>query len=75
MDPDRMWAMDFLANIEGTGRLLMAPPGIPPARLAYLNEAVKVTFAQSALIAESEKMERIISPSIRRRPTKTWWPW
>ena len=27
IDPDRIWAMDFLANLEGTGRLLMAPPG------------------------------------------------
>jgi tripartite-type tricarboxylate transporter receptor subunit TctC len=60
IDPDRMWAMDFLANIEGTGRLLMAPPGIPPARLAYLNEAVKVTLHNPQLVAEGEKMERII---------------
>ena len=55
-----MWAMDFLANIEGTGRLLMAPPDIPPARLAYLQAAVKVTLHNPQLIAEGEQMERII---------------
>src|SRR5882724_2872840 len=60
IDPDRLWAMDFLANLEGLGRLLMAPPGIPPARLAYLNEAVKETLHNPQLIAEGERMERII---------------
>jgi tripartite-type tricarboxylate transporter receptor subunit TctC len=58
--PDRLWAMDFLANLEGTGRLLMAPPGIPPARLAYLQAAVKETLHNPQLIAEGEKMERLI---------------
>ena len=75
IDPDRMWAMDFLANIEGTGRLLMAPPGIPPARLAYLNEAVKVTLHNPQLVAEGEKMERIIEYLDPRRPLRTWWQW
>ena len=60
IDLDRVWAMDFLANLEGTGRLLMAPPGIPPARLAYLQAAVKETLHNPQLIAEGERMERII---------------
>ena len=60
IDPDRMWAMDFLANLEGMGRLLMAPPGVPPARLAYLQAAVKETLQNPQLIAEGERMERII---------------
>jgi tripartite-type tricarboxylate transporter receptor subunit TctC len=60
IDPDRVWAMDFLANLEGTGRLLMAPPGVPPARLAYLQAAVKETLHNPQLRAEGERMERII---------------
>jgi tripartite-type tricarboxylate transporter receptor subunit TctC len=60
IDPARLWAMDFLANIEGTGRLLMAPPDVPPARLAYLRAAVKETLHNPQLIAEGEKIERII---------------
>jgi len=60
IDPDRIWAMDFLANLEGTGRLLMAPPGMPPARLAYLQAAVKETLHIPQLIADGERMERII---------------
>jgi tripartite-type tricarboxylate transporter receptor subunit TctC len=60
IDADRVWVLDFFANVEGLGRLLMAPPGIPPARLAYLNEAVKETLHNPQLIADGEKMERII---------------
>jgi len=60
IDPSRIWAMDFLANLEGTGRLLVAPPGIPAARLAYLQAAIKTTLENPQLIAEGERMERII---------------
>ena len=60
IDPDRVWVLDFFANVEGLGRLLMAPPGIPPARLAYLQAAVKETLHSPQLIAEGERMERII---------------
>ena len=60
IDPDRVWAMDFLASLEGTGRLLIAPPGIPAARLAYLNMAIKETLHIPELRAEGERIERII---------------
>ncbi len=60
IDVDRVWVLDFFANIEGLGRLLMAPPGVPPARLAYLQAAVKETLHNPQLIAEGERMERII---------------
>jgi tripartite-type tricarboxylate transporter receptor subunit TctC len=60
MDADGTWVMDFLANTEALGRVLVAPPGIPPARLAFLNEAVRVTLHNPQLIADGEKAERII---------------
>jgi len=60
MDADRIWVMDFLANVEKLGRILIAPPGIPPARLAYLQEAVKQTLHDPQLIADGERAERII---------------
>ena len=63
IDADGTWLLDFFANIEGLGRLLMAPPGIPPERLAYLQAAVKETLANPQLIAEGERMERIIEYS------------
>jgi tripartite-type tricarboxylate transporter receptor subunit TctC len=60
MDADQTWVMDFLANVEKLGRILVAPPGIPPARLAYLREAIRVTLHDPQLIADGEKAERII---------------
>jgi hypothetical protein len=60
MDADGLWVMDFLANVEKLGRILIAPPGIPPARLAYLQDAVKRTLHNPQLIAEGERAERII---------------
>jgi putative tricarboxylic transport membrane protein len=60
MDTDGLWVMDFLANVEGLGRILIAPPGIPPARLVYLQAAVKETLHNPQLIAEGERAERII---------------
>ncbi len=60
IDPDRIWVMEFLANVEKLGRILIAPPGIPPARLAYLQDAVKQTLHNPQLIADGEKAERII---------------
>ena len=60
MDADGLWVMDFLANVEKLGRILIAPPGIPPARLAYLQAAVKETLSDPQLIADGEKAERII---------------
>ena len=60
IDADGIWVLDFLANIEKLGRLLMAPPGVPQARLAYLQEAVRETLHNPQLIAEGERIERII---------------
>jgi tripartite-type tricarboxylate transporter receptor subunit TctC len=60
MDADGLWVMDFLANVEKLGRILLAPPGIPPARLAYLQAAVKETLHNPQLIADGERAERII---------------
>jgi len=60
MDADGTWVMDFLANVEKLGRILVAPPGIPPARLAFLQDAVKQTLHNPQLIADGERAERII---------------
>jgi tripartite-type tricarboxylate transporter receptor subunit TctC len=60
MDADGTWVMDFLANVEKLGRILIAPPGMPPARLAFLQEAVKQTLHNPQLIADGERAERII---------------
>jgi tripartite-type tricarboxylate transporter receptor subunit TctC len=60
MNAEQVCAMDFLANVERLGRVLIAPPGLPSSRLAYLQEAVKRTIHDPQLVAESEKAERVI---------------
>jgi tripartite-type tricarboxylate transporter receptor subunit TctC len=60
MDADSTWVMDFLANVEKLGRIMVAPPGIPPARLAYLQNAIKETLHNPQLIADGEKADRIM---------------
>ena len=60
MDADQTWVMDFLGSVEALGRILIAPPNMPPERLAFLNEAVKRTLHHPQLIADGEKAERII---------------
>jgi len=60
MDADHTWVMDFLGTVEALGRILIAPPGVPPERLTFLNEAVKRTLHNPQLIADGERAERII---------------
>lgn len=60
MNAEQTWTMDFLANVERLGRIVLAPPGLPSARLAYLEEAMKQALNNPQLIADGEKQERII---------------
>jgi tripartite-type tricarboxylate transporter receptor subunit TctC len=60
MNEDQTWVMDFYSTIEMLGRIMVTTPGLPPARLAYLQAAVRETLNNPQLIAEGEKAERII---------------
>jgi tripartite-type tricarboxylate transporter receptor subunit TctC len=60
LDPDGQWLLDFYTGVEGMGRILILPPGVPKARLAYLQAAVKETMHNPQLIAEGEKAGRIM---------------
>jgi tripartite-type tricarboxylate transporter receptor subunit TctC len=60
LDADQQWLFDFYSGVEGLGRVMILPPGVPKARLAYLQEAVKETLANPKLIEEGERTERII---------------
>jgi tripartite-type tricarboxylate transporter receptor subunit TctC len=58
LTPDQQWLFDFRANVEDLGRILVVPPGLPPARLAFMQEAVKKALTDPALVAEGEKGQR-----------------
>jgi len=42
------------------GRIVVAPPGLPSARLAFLQESMKQALHNPQLVADGEKAERII---------------
>ncbi len=60
LNADQQWLFDFLSGVEGLGRIMILPPGVAGARLAYLQDAVRRTLANPQLIAEGERTERII---------------
>jgi tripartite-type tricarboxylate transporter receptor subunit TctC len=60
LDAEQKWLFDFFTGVEEMGRIMILPPGLPKARLAYLQQAVKETLHNPQLIAEGERTERII---------------
>lgn len=60
MTPDDEWLMDFHGTVQDLGRIMIVPPKMAPARLAYLRSVMKETLADPQLKAEGEKSQRYI---------------
>lgn len=60
LSPEQAWLIDFRANIEDLGRILVVPPGLPPARIAFLQQAVKKALTDPDVVAEGERTQRYI---------------
>ena len=60
LTPDQKWLFDFRATVDALGRILVTPPNLPPARLAYLQEAVKKALTDPSLIAEGERTKSYV---------------
>ena len=60
LDADQSWLFDYRGTVENLGRILITPPNLPPARLAFLQEAVKKALNDPILVAEGEKTQRYI---------------
>lgn len=60
LTPDQQWWFDFRTTLDDLGRVLVAPPGVAPDRLAFLQSAVKKVLTDPAVIAEAEKGQRYI---------------
>src|SRR5829696_38075 len=58
--PEQEWWLDFRANLNDLGRILVTTPGVPPARLEFLRDAVKRALSDPALLAEGEKTQRFV---------------
>jgi hypothetical protein len=60
LDADQAWYFDFYDKISNLGRVVVVPPNMPPAQLAYMQAAMKETLANPQLISDGERTERII---------------
>lgn len=60
LDADQQWIFDLHATAENLGRILVASPGVPAERLAYLRATVKAALSDPQLVAEGEKTQRYI---------------
>ncbi len=60
VSPQAAALLDFHANVEKLGRILLAPPATPPALLAALRGGVKQALTDPALVAEGEKTQRYV---------------
>ena len=60
LDADGQWLLDFHSSVEDLGRIMILPPGVPKARLAFLQAVVKEVLHNPQLIEEGERTERII---------------
>lgn len=58
--PDQAWYFDFYDTISNLGRVMLVPPSTPPARLAYLQAAMRETLHNPQLIADGERAERFV---------------
>jgi tripartite-type tricarboxylate transporter receptor subunit TctC len=58
--PEQERLLDFRANLNDLGRILVTTPGVPPDRLEFLRAAVKRALSDPALIAEGQKTQRFV---------------
>jgi tripartite-type tricarboxylate transporter receptor subunit TctC len=71
LPPERKWYMDFRLSIKDYGRVMVAPPGIAPDRLKYLQQVWKEILTDPALLAEAENAQRPLSYEAPEKLNKT----
>jgi tripartite-type tricarboxylate transporter receptor subunit TctC len=71
LPPERKWYMDFRLSIKDYGRVMVAPPGIAPDRLKYLQQVWKEILTDPALLAEADKAQRPLSYEAPEKLNKT----
>lgn len=61
LTPEQQWWLDFRADLNEFGRVLVATPNVPADRLAFLRAAIKKVLTDPAVIAEAAKKGRSIA--------------
>ncbi len=60
--PEQRQVLKLISAPAGLGHPYLAPPGIPPERLAILRQAFAATLKDKAFLAEVEKLQIAIDP-------------
>ncbi|HTI85978.1 MAG TPA: tripartite tricarboxylate transporter substrate-binding protein [Alphaproteobacteria bacterium] len=60
LSPEATWWFDFRATVDDLGRILVMPPGMPPDRLKFWQDAVAKVLKDPQLIADGDKSQRYI---------------
>jgi tripartite-type tricarboxylate transporter receptor subunit TctC len=60
LTPEQEWWFDFRSTLDALGRVLVTTPGVPPERLAFLQDAIGKLVKNPKLLAEAEKSQRYI---------------
>jgi tripartite-type tricarboxylate transporter receptor subunit TctC len=60
LDADAQWLFDFHNAVTDLGRIMVTSPGVPAARLKYLQEAYRQMLNDPQLRAEGEKSQRYV---------------
>ena len=71
MPADRKWFMNFRLSIKDYGRVMVAPPGIAPDRLKYLQQVWKEILTDPAVLADAQKSQRPLSYEAPEKLNKT----
>ena len=58
---DQEWQLDFRANLNDLGRILVTTPGVPEDRLQFLRGAIERVLNNPELIAEGAKTQRFVA--------------
>jgi tripartite-type tricarboxylate transporter receptor subunit TctC len=66
-DPDDRAALDLILSQQITGRPYVAPPGVPPDRLAALRAAFEATMVDPDYLADAQKMRLMVDPLTSRQ--------
>ena len=60
VSPEGATIFDFHSTAENLGRILVAPPGMAPERLAHLQKAIETALRDPVLVAEGERTQRYV---------------
>ena len=60
LNADQQHLLDYRANLNDLGRILVTSPGTEPQRLAFLRAAIKKVLTEPEVIAEGSRTGRIV---------------